>query len=208
MTSDQTEPRPWSRLKRLWSDLLDRIDLWSDRTQTMVLTKKTMIRSSRLNWPLIRPNPDHGPGYEDCDQTFQTELTYDQTEPRPWSRLKRLWSDLLDRIDLWSDRTQTMVLTKKTMIRPSRPNWPLIRPNPDHGPGYEDCDQTFQTELTYDQTEPRPWSRLKRLWSDLLDRIDLWSDRTQTMVQTKKTMIRPSRPNWPLIRPSPDHGPD
>ena len=73
-------------------------------------------------------------------------------------------------------------------IRPSRPKWPLIRPNPDHGPEYKDCDQTFQ--------------------SDLPDRIDLWSDRTQTMVQTIKTMIRPSRPNWPLIRRKSDHGPD
>ena len=93
-------------------------------------------------------------------------------------------------------------------IRPSRPNWPLIRPNPDHGPDYKDCDQTFQTELTSNQTEPRPWSRLKRLWSDPPDRIDLCSDQTQTMVQTKKTMIRPSRPNWHLIRPKPDHSPD
>ena len=44
--------------------------------------------------------------------------------------------------------------------------------------------------------------------TDLPDRIDLWSDRTQTMFQTKKTMIRPSRPNWPLIRPKSDHGLD
>ena len=93
-------------------------------------------------------------------------------------------------------------------IRPSRTNWPLVKPNPDHGPDYKDYDQTFQTELTSDQTEPRPWSRLKRLWSDLPDRIDLWSDRTQTMVQIKKNMIRPSRPNWLLIRPKSDHGPD
>ena len=162
----------------------------------MVQTIKTMIRPSRPNWPLIRPNPDHSPDYKDYDQTFQAELTSDQTEPRPWSRLKRLWSDFPDRIDFWSDRTQTMVQTIKTMIRPSRPNWPLIRPNPDHGPDYKDYDQTFQTELTSDQTEPRPWSRLKRLWSDFRARIDFWSDRTQTMVQTKKTMIRPSRPNW------------
>ena len=41
-----------------------------------------------------------------------------------------------------------------------RPIWPLIRPNPDHGPDYKDCDQTFQTELTSDQTEIRPWSRI------------------------------------------------
>ena len=68
--------------------------------------------------------------------------------------------DLPDRIDLWSDQTQTMLQTIKTVIRPSRPNWPLIRPNPDHGPDYKDCDQTFQTELNSDQTEPRPWSRL------------------------------------------------
>ena len=45
-------------------------------------------------------------------------------------------------------------------------------------------DQTLQTKMSSDQTEPRPWSRLKRLWSDRPDRIDLWSDRNQTMVQT------------------------
>ena len=174
----------------------------------MVQTIKTVIRPSRPKWPLIRTNPDHGPDYKDCDQTFQTELTSDQAEPRPWSRLSRLWSDLPDRIDLWSERTQTMVRTIKTVIRLSRPNWPLIRTNPDHGPDYKDCDQTFQTKFASDQTEPRPWSRLWRLWSDLPDRIDLWSDRTQTMVQTIKTMIRQSRPNWPLIRPKSDHGPD
>ena len=41
-------------------------------------------------------------------------------------------------------------------------------------------DKTFQTKLTSDQT----------------------------MVQTIKTIIRPSRTNWPLIRPKSDHGPD
>ena len=69
------------------SDLPDRIDLWSDRTQTMVQTIMTAISLSRLIWPLIRPNPDHGPLYKDYDQTVQTELTSDLTEPRPWSRL-------------------------------------------------------------------------------------------------------------------------
>ena len=49
-----------------------------------------------------------------------------------------------------------MVQTIKTVIRPSRPNWPLIRPNPDHGTDYKDCDQTFPTKLTSDQTEPKP----------------------------------------------------
>ena len=46
------------------------------------------------------------------DQTFQTWMSSDQTEPRPWSR------------------------QKKTMIRPSRPKWPLIRPKSEHGPDY------------------------------------------------------------------------
>ena len=69
-------------------------------------------------------------------------------------------SDLPDWIDLWSDRTQTLLKTIKTVIRPSRPNWPLIGPNPDHGPDYEDYEQTVQTELTSDQTKIRPLSRL------------------------------------------------
>ena len=99
-------------------------------------------------------------------------------------------ADVPDRIDLWSDRTQTMVQTIKTVIRP---NWPLIIPNPDHGPDYKDCDQT---ELTSDQTKPRPWSRLKRLWSDRPDRIELWSDRNQTMVQT---IVRSNRFPDPVI---------
>ena len=36
---------------------------------------------------MIGPSSDHGPDYKDCDQTFQTELTSDQPEPRPLSRL-------------------------------------------------------------------------------------------------------------------------
>ena len=84
------------------------------------------------------------------------ESDYDQTQVRS----KRLWSDFSDQIDLWwdrthtmvqtiknmirtsrqidlwSDQTQTMVQNIKTMIRPFRPNWPLIRPRSHHGPAY------------------------------------------------------------------------
>ena len=45
---------------------------------------QAQVRSKR---PLIRPNSDHGPDYKNYGQTFQTEVTSDQTEPRPWSRL-------------------------------------------------------------------------------------------------------------------------
>ena len=140
--------------------------LWSDYLQTMFQTIKTVIRSSRPNWPLIRLNPDHGPDCKDYDQTVQTELTSDQTEIRPWSRLLCAYDQtqiqtIVQTINrLWSDHLQTMVQTIKTVIRPFRPNWPLIRPIPDHGPDCKDYDQTVQTELTSDQTEIRPWSRL------------------------------------------------
>ena len=86
------------------------------------------------------------------DQIFQTKLSFDQTEPRPLSRLYCAY-----RSDSNSDHCADY---KKTMIRPSRPNLHLIRSNPDHGPDYKDYDHTFQTKLTSDQTEPRPWSRL------------------------------------------------
>ena len=66
----------------------------------------------------------------------------------------------------------------------------------DHGPDYKDYDQTFQTELTSDQTEPRPWSRLYELWSDRPDRTDFGSDRNQTMVQT---IVRSNRFPDPVI---------
>ena len=65
---------------------------------------------------------------------------------------KHLRSDFSDQIDLRSDQTQTMAQTTNTMIRPFRPNSHRIRPNPDHGPDNQDCDQTVQTELTSDQT--------------------------------------------------------
>ena len=114
------------------------------------------------------------------DQTFQTEITSDQT-------------------------FQTKMISDQTFQTKMRSKRPLIRLKCARNGLWSD---SSALETSPDQTEPRPWSRLKRLWSDLPDRIDLWPNRTQTMVQNKKTMIRPSRPNWSLIRPNPDHGPD
>ena len=72
-----------------------------------------------------------------------------------------------------------------------------------------------------------PWSDFpdqNDLWSDFPDQNVLWSDRNQTIVQTivrlwsdpnsdhcpdyTQTMIRLSRPKWPLFRPNPDLCPD
>ena len=112
-----------------------------------------------------------------------------------------LWSERCIIVASWQSQHPSIKKTKNwknkaLKIRPSRPNRPLIRPNPDHGPDYKDFDQTFQTELTSDQTEPRPWPRLKRIWWDRPDRTDLWSDRNQTMVQT---IVRSNRFPDPVI---------
>ena len=56
-------------------------------------------------------------------------------------------------------------------------------------------------EVASDQTEVRS----KRLWSDT-NALEITSDQTQ--VRSNPPIIRLFRPNWPLIRPPPDHGPD
>ena len=82
-------------------------------------------------------------------------------------------------------------------------------------------DQTIQTEITSDQTFRPIWPlirlfRQNDLWSNFPEKDNLWSDGTQTMVQTivrfwsdsnsdhcpdyKQNMIRPFRANWPLLR--------
>ena len=113
----------------LWSEHCCIVASWQSQRPSIKKNKKNWknnaleIRPSRLNWPMIRPNPDLAQDYKDCDQTFQTELTSDRTKPRPWSRLWRLWADRPDRIDLWSDQNQTIV---QTIVRPNRFPDPVI----------------------------------------------------------------------------------
>ena len=91
------------------------------------------------------------------------KLTSDQTS----CARSRLWSEPSV---LKSDYDQTQVRSKWLWSDPSATE--------------ATYDQTFRTKLTSDQTKTRPCCRLWRLWSDRPDRIDLWSDRNQTMVQS------------------------
>ena len=124
------------------------------------------------------------------------ETASDQTQvrsKRPLIRLK------CARNCLWSDLSALETASDQTQVRSKRP---LIRLKCARNDLWSD---SSALETASDQTQvrsKRPLIRLK------CARNVLWSDLTQTMVQTKETMIRPSRPNWPLIRPNPDHGPD
>ena len=59
-------------------------------------------------------------------------------------RSKRLWSDPVS-LEVVSDQTQ--VRSNPPMIRLFRPNWPLIRPSPDHCPDFSDQNELWSDHL-------------------------------------------------------------
>ena len=115
----------------------------------------------------------------------------DQTQVRSM----RLWSDPIalevasDQTKarskrLWSDPIALEVASDQTKMRSKR-LW----------------SDPIALEVGSDQTKVRS----KRLWSDPIA-LEVASDQTQ--VHSNPPMIRLFRPKWPLIRLSPEHGPD
>ena len=156
------------------------------------------------------------------DQTFQTEIISDQTFQT------EIHPDQTLQTQVTSDQTfQTQELSDQTF----QTEGVLIRPSLEHGPNSNShyCPDLIQTMMRlkcarrgYDQTQLRS----KNLWSDpvalaaIYDQTEVRSKPAmirlkcarrgydQTQLRSKSTLIRLFRPNWPLIRPSPDHGPD
>ena len=174
---------------------------WSESSALESSSEQTQVRSKlpsdqtqvRSKLPLIRLKCARNVLWSDSSAL---ETASDQTQvrsKRPLIRLK------CARNDLWSDSSALETASDQTQVRSKRP---LIRLKCARNDLWSD---SSALETASDQTQVRSIRPLIRL---KCARNVLWSDRTQTMVQTKETMIRPSRPNWPLIRPNPDHGPD
>ena len=64
---------------------------------------------------------------------------------------------------------------------------------------------SWSDSIAFENISDQTQVRSKRLWSNPIA-LEVASDQTQ--VRSNPPMIRLFRPNWPLIRPSPDHGPD